>query len=108
MQQKFIYVCCGGGKLTSFMAAEGIKEGLKKRGFDLRNEVKIQHGVINDIPRYQDKIDILVSSTNYKKEHSFPVINAIAFVMQDHDAEQKVIDEVEKLLKEMKEKEENQ
>lgn len=107
MKQKFIYVCCGGGKLTSFMAAEGIKEGLKKKGFNLRKEVKIQHGVINDISRYSDQIDILVSSTNYTKQHKFPVINAIAFVIQDHEGEQKVIDEIERLLLEMKRQEES-
>ena len=106
MKQKFIYVCCGGGKLTSYMAAEGIKEGLKKRGFDLRNEIKIQHGVINDIPRYRDKIDILVSSTNYTKHQEFPVINAMAFVIQDHEGEKKVVDQVEALLNEMRAKEE--
>ena len=106
MKQKYIYVCCGGGKLTSYMAAEGIKAGLKKRGFDVRKEIKIEHGVINDIPRLSDRIDILVSSTNYTRQHEFPVVNAIAFVVQDHEGEEKVIDQVEALLNEMKEKEE--
>ncbi len=106
MKQRFIYVCCGGGKLTSYMAAEGIKEGLKKRGFNVRKDVKIEHGVINDVPRLSDRIDILVSSTNYTRQHSFPVINAIAFVVQDHEGEEKVIDQVVALLNEMRAQEE--
>lgn len=106
MKQRFIYVCCGGGKLTSYMAAEGIKEGLKKRGFNIRKDVKIEHGVINDVPRLSDRIDILVSSTNYTRQHSFPVINAIAFVVQDHEGEEKVIDQVVALLNEMRAQEE--
>lgn len=106
MKQRFIYVCCGGGKLTSYMAAEGIKEGLKKRGFNVRKDVKIEHGVINDVSRLSDRIDILVSSTNYTRQHSFPVINAIAFVVQDHEGEEKVIDQVVALLNEMRAQEE--
>lgn len=108
MKQRFIYVCCGGGKLTSYMAAEGIRDGLKKRGIDIRKDVKIQHGIINDIPRYKDRIDILVSSTNYRTVQEFPVINAMAFVVQDHEGEKKVIDEIERLLIEMSKKKENE
>ena len=101
MSQKFIFVCCGGGKLTSFMAAEGIKAGLKKRGIDIKKDVKIKHGIINDVSRLSDQIDILVSSTNYTKKHDFPVINAISFVIQDHEGEEKVINEIVELLNKM-------
>lgn len=100
-RQYFIFVCCGAGKLTSYMAAEGIKNGLKSRGWDTRKRVKIQHGLINDVSRYTDKIDILVSSTNYTRTHDFPVVNGIAFVMQNEEDEIKCIDEVENYLKDI-------
>ena len=104
-KQYFIFVCCGAGQLTSYMAAEGLKSGLKERGGDVKKQIKIEHGLINDVPRYSDKIDILVSSTNYTRKHAFPVVNGIAFVMQNEEDEIKCIDEVEAYLKEIIEKE---
>ena len=50
-KQYFIFVCCGAGKLTSYMAAEGLKSGLKERGWDVKKQIKIEHGLINDVPR---------------------------------------------------------
>jgi Phosphotransferase system, galactitol-specific IIB component len=94
--KKFIYVCCGAGKLTSYMAAEGIRDGLKKRGI---KDVKIEHGMISDIPRYEGRIDILVCSTSYTAKHSFPVLNGLPFVVQDEAGEEKVIEELVELLK---------
>ena len=96
MEKKLIFVCCGAGKLTSFMAAEGIRAGLKVRkvtGF------KVQHGMINDVPRHQDKIAALVCSTNYKQKHDFPVFNGLPFVIQDKVGEEKMLDELAEYLK---------
>ncbi len=94
--KKFIYVCCGAGKLTSFMAAEGIRNGLRKHGI---KDVKIEHGMISDIPRYENRIDVLVCSTAYTAKHNFPVLNGLPFVVQDHAGEEKVIEELIDLLK---------
>lgn len=95
--KKFIFVCCGAGKLTSFMAADGIRKEFKKR--KIKN-VNIQHGMMGDITRYKDKIDILVSSTNYKGEHDFPVINGISYVTGDEAGQAEVIEQLVKLLNE--------
>jgi galactitol-specific phosphotransferase system IIB component len=96
-EKKFIFVCCGAGKLTSFMAAEGIKKGLKEKG--IIKDVKIQHGLISEVPRYESQIDILVCSTNYRKKHAFPVLNGMAFVVQDKEGEEKLINELVEILK---------
>jgi len=95
-EKKFVFVCCGAGKLTSFMAAEGIKAGLKARNI---TDIKVQHGMINYIPRYQDKITALVCSTNYKQKHDFPVFNGLPFVIQDKTGEEKLLDELVEYLK---------
>ena len=50
--KKFIFVCCGAGKLTSFMAAEGLRKGLKEIGIDMK-KLKITHGMMHDIGRYE-------------------------------------------------------
>ena len=91
MAERFIFVCCGAGKLTSFMAAEGVREGLKKRGVD---GIRIQHGLINDVPRYERQITALVCSTNYKQKHDFPVFNGLPFVTMDLDGQKKLLDEL--------------
>lgn len=99
----FIFVCCGAGKLTSFMAAEGLKKGLKMTGLDLK-KVKIMHGMMHDIQRHEKNIDILVSSTNYKGSHDFPVYNGISFVTGDEKGQQALIENVAKQLQEIMEK----
>ena len=96
--KKFIFVCCGAGKLTSFMAAEGLRKGLKEIGIDMK-KLKITHGMMHDIGRYEKDIDILVSSTNYKGNYSFPVFNGIAFVTGDEEGQKEVIQSVAELLK---------
>jgi len=93
--KKFVFVCCGAGKLTSFMAAEGIREGLKKRGI---KGVEVKHGMIGEVPRYEDKIDILVCSTNYTAKHKFPVLNGLPFVIQDEEGKERVIEELVGIL----------
>lgn len=99
MKQYFIFVCCGAGKLTSYMAEEGIKDGLKKRGWDIKRQLKIKHGLISDVPKLESEIDILVSSTTYSRTHSFPVVNGIGFVVQDDALMEQAVDEVETALK---------
>ncbi len=94
--KKFIFVCCGAGKLTSYMAAEGISAGLKKRGI---KDVDVRHGMIGEIPRYEDHIDVLVCSTNYTSKHKFPVLNGLPFVVQDEEGKTKVIEELIEILK---------
>ncbi|MDR2156953.1 MAG: hypothetical protein LBO81_04135 [Clostridiales Family XIII bacterium] len=93
--RKFIFVCCGAGKLTSFMCAEGIRKAFRERRI---KGVNIQHGMMGDITRYKDKIDILVCSTNYKGEHSFPVINGISYVTGDEAGQEKVVVQLIELL----------
>ena len=99
----FVFVCCGAGKLTSFMAAEGLKKGLKAIGVDLK-KVKIMHGMMHDIGRHEKNIDILVSSTNYKGSHAFPVHNGISFVTGDEKGQQELIASVAGQLREKMEK----
>jgi PTS system galactitol-specific IIB component len=93
--KKFVFVCCGAGKLTSYMAAEGIRDGLKKRGI---KNVNIQHGMISEVPRYEAQIDVLVCSTNYTSKHSFKVLSGLPFVVQDKEGEEKVINELVQVL----------
>lgn len=97
VEKRFIFVCCGAGKLSSYMAAEGIEKGLKKKGV---KDIRIQHGMISDIPRYESQITVLVCSTNYQSQHSFPVFNGLSFVTGDTDGQEKLIDELVSYLNE--------
>ena len=97
MAERFIFVCCGAGKLTSFMAAEGVREGLRERGI---TDVEIKHGLINDVPRYESRITALVCSTNYKQKHDFPVFNGLPFVVMDKDGQKKLLDDLVAFLNE--------
>lgn len=99
----YVFVCCGAGKLTSFMAKEGIKKGLKTAG--LLDGVTVEHGKMGDIVRKKDYIDILVTSSNYKGEFDFPVLNGSPFVTYDAAGQKVVIEEICNLIKELKEKE---
>jgi PTS system galactitol-specific IIB component len=94
-EKKFIFVCCGAGILTSFMAAEGIRDAFKKRKI---TNVTIQHGMMTDITRYEDKIDILVSSTVYKGKHNFPVLCGVSFITGDEKGQEEVIQQLVALL----------
>ena len=93
--KKFIFVCCGAGILTSFMAAEGIRDAIKKRKI---KDVTVQHGMMVDITRYQGKIDILVSSTNYTGKHDFPVLSGVSFVTGDEKSQEEVLKQLFELL----------
>ena len=89
--KKFIFVCCGAGNLTSFMVAEGIRKEFKKHKI---TGVTVQHGMMTDITRYKDKIDILVSSTNYQGKHDFPVLCGVSYITGDEDGQEKLIKEL--------------
>ena len=98
----FIFVCCGAGKLTSYMAEEGIKKGLKEAG--LHKSVKTMHGMMADITKWGNDIDILVTSSNYTGKHSFPVVSGVAFVTMDEEGQKVAIAKVVELVKEIQSK----
>jgi PTS system galactitol-specific IIB component len=87
----FVMVVCGAGTLTSVMAAQGIEDGLKKKG--LKN-YKIKVGRIDEVKTNESKIDVLVASMKVRNDYSFPVINAVSFLTGDEEGQQKVIDQV--------------
>lgn len=96
MSKKLVLVVCGAGTLTSVVASQGIEEGLKKRGV---SEVQVKTGRIDDIERYQDQISVLVSTMNIRQKYSFPVVNAISFLIGDDYGMEKAIDKVVEYLK---------
>ncbi|MCR1899117.1 hypothetical protein NSA47_08990 [Irregularibacter muris] len=96
MSKKLVLVVCGAGTLTSVIASQGIEEGLKKRGV---NEVQVKTGRIDDIERFQNQISVLVSTMNIRQQYSFPVVNAIAFLIGDDYGMEKAIDKVADILK---------
>ena len=93
-----VLVVCGAGTLTSVIASQGVEQGLKKRGI---TDVEIKVGRLDDIGRYADRITVLVASMNIRQKYDFPVINAISFLTGDEDGQERVVDKVADILKNM-------
>ncbi|MGX8700821.1 PTS sucrose transporter subunit IIABC [Caproiciproducens sp.] len=95
MSKKLILVVCGAGTLTSVVAAQGIREGLEKKGL---SDFEVKTGRIDEVERLQDQISVLVSTMNLRQKYAFPVVNAIAFLTGDESGMEKAIDKVAECL----------
>ncbi len=94
-KKPLVLVVCGAGTLTSVMAAQGIEEGLRKKGIKGAN---IKVSKLQDVGQYSD-IKVLVTSMNVRgAKYDFPVINGISFVIGDEGGQQKVINQVAEIL----------
>ena len=93
--KKLVMVVCGAGTLTSVMAAQGVEEGLKKKGI---KEVEVKVGRIDDIERFKDQISVLVCTMNLRTKYPFPVIRGTCFITGDEEGQQEVIDKVAECL----------
>jgi galactitol-specific phosphotransferase system IIB component len=97
--KQFAFACCGAGELTSFMEAEENRNVHKKHGI---KNAKIQHGMIAEVPRYADSINVLDCCTTYTAKHEF-VLDGLPFVIQVNEGEACVTDEPAEIWRNLKE-----
>lgn len=95
-EKKLVLVVCGAGTLTSVIASQGIQEGLDRRGI---TNAEIKVGRLDDVGRFQDRINVLVSTMNIREKYDFPVLNAISFLTGDEEGQDKLVDKVVSILK---------
>lgn len=76
MMKKRIIVACGGAIATSTVAANRIRELLKKNGID--GEVKQTR--ITELESEKDGADLIVTTAKVKKDYGVPTLHGIAFI----------------------------
>lgn len=73
---KTIIIACGSGIATSTMISMRVEELLNSN--NIPNEI-IQCS-INEIDNYEDRGDVIVSSTQLQNEYSIPTVMGIGFI----------------------------
>lgn len=73
---KTIIIACGSGIATSTMISMRVEELLNNN--NIPNEI-IQCS-INEIDNYEDRGDVIVSSTQLQNEYSIPTVMGIGFI----------------------------
>lgn len=73
---KTIIIACGSGIATSTMISMRVEELLNNN--NIPNEI-IQCS-INEIDSYEDRGDVIVSSTQLQNEYSIPTVMGIGFI----------------------------
>lgn len=76
MQKKVVLVACGTGIATSTVVSDAVGKMAKEN----KISVEIIQCKIMEVPGYQERADLLVTTTVAGKNYPFPVINARAFL----------------------------
>lgn len=71
-----ILVACGSGVATSTVAQEAVKKIVADAGIN----AKIFKSTMNEIEGKQNDVDLILVTTNYKKEVSKPVISVFGLI----------------------------
>jgi len=74
--KKRVIVACGGAIATSTVAANKIKDLLKKNGID----ADIKQTRISELSAEKDNADLIVTTGKVKKDYGVPVIHGVAFI----------------------------
>lgn len=87
---KKIYVACGGAVATSTVAANKVKELLKREGI----EAEVNQCRISELASYKDTADLFVTTAKVSKDYGIPVVHGVPFITGINlaKAEQAVID----------------
>ncbi|PXW86725.1 PTS system IIB component (Gat family) [Streptohalobacillus salinus] len=91
-RKKQVLVACGAGIATSTVVNNAIEEMAKEHKLSL----DIQQIKISEVGGYVDTADLLVTTAMTKKEYTFPVINARAFLtgIGVEDTKKQILDEL--------------
>lgn len=73
---KKIIVACGGAVATSTVAANKIRELVKREGIS----AEVSQCRVNELDSKKDGIDLIVTTAKVTKDYGIPVIHGIAFV----------------------------
>lgn len=73
---KTVIIACGSGIATSTMISMRVEDILNQHGI----EHEIIQCSINEIDSYEDRGDVIVSSTQLQNEYSIPSVMGIGFI----------------------------
>lgn len=73
---KRIIVACGGAVATSTVAANRIRELLKKNGID----AEVKQTRITELDAEKNGADLIVTTAKVRKDYGVPVIHGVAFI----------------------------
>ncbi|WP_249029001.1 PTS sugar transporter subunit IIB [Tannockella kyphosi] len=71
-----ILVACGSGIATSTIAQEAVKVLVKKAGI----EAKIVKSNLSEIPGKQDSVDVILTTSNYRKPLEKPCMSVFGLI----------------------------
>ena len=74
--KKTIVIACGSGIATSTMIANRVEAFLEDNGID--GEI-IQCNII-EVDGYEDRADVIISSTQLQKEYQCPTVMGLGFI----------------------------
>ena len=91
-----ILVACGSGVATSTVAQEAVKKILT----DANIPGKILKGSMGEIPLKQNDVDLILTTTNYRKPLEKPCISVFGLIsgINEDKIKQSIIDECHKIL----------
>ena len=91
-----ILVACGSGVATSTVAQEAVKKILA----DANIPGKILKGSMSEIPLKQNDVDLILTTTNYRKPLEKPCISVFGLIsgINEGKIKQSIIDECHKIL----------
>jgi len=74
--KKNIIVACGGAVATSTVAAEKIKDLLKRKEID----AEITQCRVNELEAKKDNVDLIVTTARVTKNLGVPIVHGVAFI----------------------------
>ncbi|OCA86055.1 PTS galactitol transporter subunit IIB [Bacillus sp. FJAT-27225] len=74
--KKNIVVACGGAVATSTVAAEKIRELLKRENI----AAEVSQCRVNELESKKDSVDLIVTTARLTKDFGVPVIHGVAFI----------------------------
>lgn len=74
--KKRILVACGGAVATSTVAAERIRDLLKKENID----ADVRQCRISELQSNKDEADLIVTTARVNKDYGIPVVHGVSFV----------------------------
>ncbi|MBU8790011.1 PTS galactitol transporter subunit IIB [Oceanobacillus caeni] len=92
--KKNVIVACGGAVATSTVAAEKIRELLKREGID----ADVSQYRVNELESKKDNADLIVTTARVTKDLGVPVIHGVAFIsgIGVEKTEQQILDVLRK------------
>jgi PTS system galactitol-specific IIB component len=74
--KKTVLVACGTGIATSTVVSDAIEKMAKENNI----QIEIVQCKVTEVPAYESRASLLVTTTIVSKQYPFPIINARAFL----------------------------